>query len=478
MSLRARLVLVLVSLVAAGLLVAGVVTYTSLRSFLMQRVDQQLESAVAPMAAALRASLGATDPTREDHGPERGIPVQLPPGTYGEVRDSAGVVVEHVQFSYGDASIPAPALPTGLPVTDAGEAGSVVFSVGAVGASSPRFRVLAQPLPGTTGTLLVAVPLTDVSQTLNRLLLVEIPLTILVLLGLAMLAWWTVRRGLRPLEDMGATAGAIAAGDLSRRVDVVDPRTEVGRLGLALNTMLVQIEEAFAERRASEERLRRFLADASHELRTPLTSIRGYAELFRRGANRRPDDLAASMRRIEGEAARMGVLVDELLLLARLDHARALRMEPVDLVRVVDDAVKDARAADPSREITLQAPDAAVLTGDEDRLRQLVSNLLSNALTHTPAGSPVEVDVSITADEAVLCVADHGPGLPPESADRVFEAFYRLDEARGRSSGGAGLGLAIVSAVATAHGGSAEVQSIYGDGSVFRVRLPLAGPPD
>ena len=477
MSLRARLVLVLVSLVAAGLLVAGIVTYTALRSFLMQRVDQQLESAVAPMAASLRASLGVVDSTGVDRGPGR-IPVQLPPGTFGELRDSAGVVVEHVQFNYGDVTIPAPALPAGLPAAYGGEAGPVVFSVGAVGASSPRFRVRAQPLTSTGGTLLVAVPLSDVSQTLHRLLLVEIPLTILVLLGLAALAWWTVRRGLRPLEDMGVTAGAIAAGDLSRRVDMQDPRTEVGRLGLALNTMLVQIEEAFAERRASEERLRRFLADASHELRTPLTSIRGYAELFRRGANRRPDDLAASMRRIEGEAARMGVLVDELLLLARLDHARALRMEPVDLVRVVDDAVTDARAADPSRAITLQAPDTAVLSGDEDRLRQLVSNLLSNALTHTPAGSSVEVEVRVTADEAVLCVADHGPGLPPESADRVFEAFYRLDEARGRSSGGAGLGLAIVSAVATAHGGSAEVQSTFGDGAVFRVHLPLAGSSD
>jgi two-component system, OmpR family, sensor kinase len=258
-------------------------------------------------------------------------------------------------------------------------------------------------------------------------------------------------------------------------VEVTDPRTEVGRLGLALNAMLAQIERAFSERLASEDRLRRFLADASHELRTPLTSIRGYAELFRRGAGQRPDDLAASLRRIEQEATRMGVLVEDMLMLARLDQPRPLAVGPVDLAGIAADAVHDARAADPARSISLRSSGPLIVTGDGDRLRQVTSNLLANASIHTLAGSPVEVSVAAEDGMAVLSVADRGAGLSGDEAERVFEPFYRSDPGRGREAGGTGLGLSIVAAIAAAHGGSVNVAQRPEGGSLFRVLLPLSG---
>jgi two-component system OmpR family sensor kinase len=288
------------------------------------------------------------------------------------------------------------------------------------------------------------------------------------------LSWWTVRRGLKPLEEIERTAGSIAAGDLSRRVDLADPRTEVGRLGEALNVMLGRIEGAMDERLASEEALRRFLADASHELRTPLTSIRGYAELFRRGAADDPDDTALAMRRIEQESDRMGVLVEDLLFLARAGQGRPIERGRVDLARLASDAVDDARAMDPARRIDLQGPPTLSVTGDEDRLRQVLANLLSNALTHTPAGSPVVITLRDLGGRAEVDVADRGPGLSPEVVQHVFEPFYRANEARDRGDGsqGAGLGLAIVDAIAQAHGGSVSVRSVPGEGSTFCVVIP------
>ena len=255
--------------------------------------------------------------------------------------------------------------------------------------------------------MIVAIPLADVDHTLHHLFLVEIVVAFGVLLALAV-AWWVIKLGLRPLEDMQQTAGAIAAGDLSRRVDVVDENTEVGRLGIALNEMMQQIETAFAARAASEGRLRRFVGDASHELRTPLTSIRGYAELFRRGAADRPEDLAKAMRRIEEEADRMGSLVDDMLLLARLDQGRPLERQPVDLTRITRDAVDDARAVAPNRPIDYSPNGAVFVPGDEARLRQVLGNLLQNANRHTPPDTPVHVQVLNGDDEAVIEVADEG----------------------------------------------------------------------
>jgi two-component system OmpR family sensor kinase len=293
---------------------------------------------------------------------------------------------------------------------------------------------------------------------------------------MAAMAWWLVRRELHPLEEMSTTAGAIAAGDLSQRVARADDVTEVGRLGTSLNTMLQQIEEAFAARQATEQQLRRFVADVSHELRTPLTSIRGYAELFRRGAASRPEDLATTMRRIEDEAQRMGVLVEDLLLLARLDEGRPLGREPVDLAALAEDIAGDARVAQPDRAVTvLGADQPAVVPGDDHRLRQAVANLVFNALQHTPAGSPVEVRLVRRPADVVVEVVDHGEGLTMEDAPHVFERFWRPDASRTRQSGGgAGLGLSIVASVAAAHGGSAEVGPTPGGGATFRLLLPLS----
>jgi two-component system OmpR family sensor kinase len=477
MTLRLKLLIAVIVMVFAGLLVADVVTYTSLRAFLLDRVDQQLLTGRELVA---RAIVEQQDLPDFFPGGPRLSPALLPPGTFGELRGSDGRTIgEPVSIGVPGTDLPEPALPAsgGGIGTPNGE--PRLFTADAVG-DSLNYRVLAQPVllrpSGEPGTLYVAIPLIEYRETLGRLLLIEGLVTAAVVIGLGFLSWWLVRRELRPLEEMGATAEAIAAGDLSRRVPEEDPRTEVGQLGLALNAMLAQIEEAFAERKASEDRLRRFLADASHELRTPLTSIRGYAELFRRGADRRREDLSKSMRRIEDESARMGVMVEDLLLLARLDQDRPLEREAVDLVALASDAVQDARAGAAGREIVLEDSEPVVIQGDEPRLRQVAANLLANAVTHTPPGTPVAVRVAADGDHAVLEVADQGPGLSPEVAERAFEPFYRFDPSRDRSTGGVGLGLAIVAAVTKAHGGTAEVEETPGGGATFRVTLPRGEP--
>jgi two-component system OmpR family sensor kinase len=300
---------------------------------------------------------------------------------------------------------------------------------------------------------------------------VQVAGTAAVLLALAVVSWWVLRLGVHPLQDMAETADAIAAGDLSRRVDGVDDRTEAGRMAGAVNSMLERIEEAFRAREASEERVRRFAADASHELRTPLTSIQGYAELWRAGGLRDDGELADAMRRMEQEARRMGALVEDLLLLARLDQRRPMQMGEVRLDRLVADGVADARTVEPGRPLDLEAEPVTV-TGDEMRIRQVVANLLSNARSHTPPGTPVHVTVAGEGVTARLEVADEGPGLDPEAASRVFERFYRADPARSRAEGGTGLGLAIVAAIAEAHGGRATVETRPGSGCRFVVTLP------
>ncbi|WP_188193612.1 sensor histidine kinase [Nonomuraea sp. SYSU D8015] len=294
---------------------------------------------------------------------------------------------------------------------------------------------------------------------------------------LTLLAAQLIRRGLRPLDRIVETAAAIGAGDLGRRIETAPPGTEVGRLGDALNAMLGQIEDAFRERQESEDRLRRFVADASHELRTPIATIRGYAELFRRGAAVRQDDLEKAMARIEGEATRMGSLVDEMLLLARLDQGRPLDRAPVELTGLAADAVADALAVDPDRPLTLDHDGPVWVTGDAARLRQVLGNLLANVLHHTPAGTPAAVRVGTADGHALIEVTDQGRGLDQEQAALVFERFYRVDHRHGHDTrrGGAGLGLSIVQAVVTAHAGEVSLHSRPGAGAAFRVRLPLRG---
>jgi two-component system OmpR family sensor kinase len=286
-----------------------------------------------------------------------------------------------------------------------------------------------------------------------------------------------VRVGLRPLERIGQTADAIAAGDLSRRVDVPAPRTEVGRLGSAFNAMLERLEEAFRQREASEGRLRRFLADVSHELRTPLASIRGYSELFRIGAAREPEDADRAMTRIEEEAARMGVLVEDLLTLARLDEVRDRPAEAVDVAQLAGDAAADARAVDPARSIEVDAGDEAIVLGDPNQLRQVLANLLGNALVHTASGTPIEVAVRRNRRQVEVEVRDGGPGLPTERPDELFERFWRRRAQLERGRGGAGLGLAIVAGIVAAHGGTVTASNVPGGGASFVVSLPLAGAP-
>jgi two-component system, OmpR family, sensor kinase len=376
-------------------------------------------------------------------------------------------------------------------------------------------------------TVVVGIDLGSIDQTLGWLRRIDLLVSIIIVIALAVVGVAIVRASLRPLDDIEETARAIAAGDLSRRVPDLDPRTEVGRLGRSLNRMLAQIESSFQARtrseaaaRRSEERMRQFVADASHELRTPLTAMRGYAEYYRQrggvrddaaipadaangtaGTPAEPASLAAApgagaplngtgqlssadldriMQRVEQESARMGVLVEDMLLLARLDQQRPLERHPVDLLTLAADAVQDARIIAPDRKIELNVGSATafLVLGDEVRLRQVIGNLMSNALTHTPDGTPVTVRILAGPREPVpsivLEVTDQGPGLPPEQAERVFERFYRADQARTRKAGGTGLGLAIVAALVTAHGGTVALKTAPGQGATFRVTLPLA----
>ncbi len=470
MSLRARLLLVTVGLVTLGLLIADVVTYRALSSSLLERVDEQL-------AQVSQVAVQVLDPAGfPAGGPGPGPGYNGPPaGSYAAFVDAAGHVVRSHSFEYqsgqGEEDPPVPTLPAGLPGSATGGTGTTTFFATSQGGDT-HFRVEAVGPQPSGGTVVIAVPVTEMRETLGRLLAIEALVTIGVALTAGALALWLVKVGLRPLETMGATAGAIAAGDLSRRVEPAGNATEIGKLGTSLNAMLAQIEAAFDERRASEERLRRFVGDASHELRTPITSIRGYAELFRRGASTRPDDLERSMSRIEAEAERMGVLVDDLLLLARLDQGRPLEQKPVDLVSVVTDAVDAARAIDRDRVLDADVDGPVLVIGDAGRLRQVIDNLLENARVHTPSGTPTRVSLRPDGGGgALLTVADEGPGMDADVASKAFERFYRGDPARARSTGGAGLGLSIVAAIVESHGGSVRVLDTN-VGAAIEVRFP------
>jgi two-component system OmpR family sensor kinase len=458
LSLRARLLLGVFVIAAVGLAAADVATYTSLRSFLLDRVDSALAAGRPP---------GLPDGDTHDHDgpPAEGV-------DWYQVRTTSGAVLAG-GFLVGGGS--APKLPSTLPKAS-GEDGTAYFTVRAEdGSTSYRIRESVDPhVPGRV--LLVGGSLHDVDGTLHRLLLVELLVTLSVLGAIAGLGLWVVRLGLRPLRAIEATAATIAAGDLSQRVERDDPRTEVGRLGASLNAMLAQIESAFDARRRSEEKLRRFVADASHELRTPLAAVRAYAELFGRGAASRPDDLERSMSGITRESERMSLLVDDLLLLARLDEGRPLVQEPVELAEVVEEAVDAARVVEPGRPLTLSVEPATVV-GDRDRLRQVIDNLFANVRAHTPDGTPVAVGLERRDGRVELSVADSGPGLADGEAAQVFERFYRADDSRTRATGGVGLGLSIVAAVAAAHGGTASARPTPGGGATFVVSLPLAVSP-
>jgi two-component system, OmpR family, sensor kinase len=484
-SLRTRVLASVLVLSAVGLVALGAVTYADQRSFLEGRIDQQVKAAAPAISQALDAHGYLPPGTRAfggraggaargrggfGGGPGGGPGPDLPPGTYGERLEASGKVIGQLFFNYEQTAPAAPKFPAHVPLRRP-------ITVGSAGSSGLQYRAYMVRDPEDPGLTLVAIPLREVSDALNRLLLVEGLVIGGVLLALGLTAFFVVRLGLRPLDRIGRTADQIAAGDLSRRVEPATPRTEVGRLGLAINAMLDRLEQAFSEREQSQQRLRQFLADASHELRTPIAAIRGYAELFHMGAAREPADVEHAMRRIEHEARRMGVLVGDLLTLARLDEAPARPHERVELAALAQDAVQDAHATAPDRDITLSAASHSAVAGDSHQLRQVLANLIRNALVHTPADSPIEVGVQRDGDSVVITVRDHGPGLPPGSAQRLFERFWRAEGGRERGRAGAGLGLAIVDGLVKAHHGQITAHNAEGGGAIFTVRLPAESAP-
>jgi two-component system OmpR family sensor kinase len=486
------------AIVAAGLIISDVATYNSLRSFLVRKVDEQLDAAAFPVGRALLSTSGlgpqvpAAPRSVRVHPDYHSLPgtaflngggldvrsrglaagVLVPAGTYGLLRNTTGVVQAHLFFDYGGATPTAPRIPSGLPGSGAPAGPDLYFTTSSSGPGAVTYRAVAKPLVHGAGAVIIAIPLSEQQGTLRDLLLVELIVSAVLLLGLGALSWVMVRRDLRPLVEITETAGAIAHGDLSQRVSHVVEGTEVGQLGQAFNTMIDEIEVAFAERTASEERLRRFLADASHELRTPLTSIRGYAELFDLGIRDRPEELAQSIHHIKEEASRMSTLVDDLFLLAQLDRERPLRIERVDLAEMAVRSAEAVGVSEPQRPVVVDAAEPVEVDGDGLRLRQVVDNLVVNALIHTPVGTVVVVTVATEGQWAVLTVRDEGPGIEPAQATRIFEPFFRSDPSRSRASGGAGLGLAIVAAIVGAHDGTVRVVSAPGQGATFEVRIP------
>lgn len=473
--LRVTLVVALVLLSALGLFASGMVVTSALENSLLRRTDQQLRDAV--MAWSRPRPPGPANPSH----PSSTFFVHIEPTPGG----NGSVYLETRPFNE-EAEPDLPRLPDARPATD--PPGSKVLTrpvtVGSKNGSTVQWRTMTAVSPDTTTT--IAIPLTENRDTVGRLIMLQLMVGVAVLAALAVLAYFVIRRSLRPLRAVEKTAAAIAAGDLYRRVPVRGTNTEVDRLSQSLNGMLAHIQRAFAATEASEAaarrseaKMRRFVADASHELRTPLTTISGFAELYRQGVTTDP---AMFMNRIEHEAQRMGLLVQDLLMLARLDAQRPLELGPVDLLAVASDAVHDAQAVTaatgddgPQRAVELEIRSGTgtlEVIGDEARLRQVLANLLNNALTHTPPDADVKVRLTPTDDEVLLEVADTGPGLPPEEAERIFERFYRTDTSRTRASGGTGLGLSIVQALVDAHNGTVSVESAEGEGTTFTVRLP------
>ncbi|MCC7078631.1 MAG: HAMP domain-containing histidine kinase [Acidimicrobiia bacterium] len=468
MSIRTRLLLIVSGLFAVGLAVTALATITAVRRDMIARLDDTL------LSASRNPPPGGRVPPP---GQIPGLPQVSPVPVEGDVRrslavtvyDESGRLVEVFPSGFGAEQD----RPPDLPASTSGVPLGSVFEVTAQGDSDLTYRAYATRQ--RDGRVVVyASPLTDVQATVRGLAVVWSITGAVVLAVLVGVGWWAIRAGMRPVDSMIDTAGAIAGGDLTQRVDHTDPRTEVGRLGAALNTMLSRIEAAFAAQVESEDRLRQFVADASHELRTPLTAIRGYAELYEAGALHEDGKVGDAMGRIGSESRRMGGLVEDLLLLARLDQGRPLQAERVDLAEVCADAVRDSEATDATRPVSLLADGPAVVRGDPERLHQVVANLLANTRTHTPEGTAVEVYVDADADNAAVSVSDTGPGLDAAHAEHVFDRFWRAEPGRARAGSGSGLGLSIVQSIVAAHGGDVAVETEPGLGFRVTLRIPLA----
>ncbi|WP_405136355.1 sensor histidine kinase [Nocardia sp. NBC_01388] len=482
--LRVGLVIALVALAGLVLLACGVAVTSVLSHSLAQRTDEQLYDAARtwaqprPMKQAITND-GRTQwiPANMAAPPAQPNPSREQPRKFFEQRKGPDGTL-YLEFTGGDNS-------SGTPDLGA-QSNAGPTTVDSTTGADVHWRVLTTA--NEFGSTTIGLPLTDNEHIVSRLIYFEILTAACALLALASGGYVVVRRSLRPLRKVEETAAAIADGDLHRRVPVRGVNTEVDRLAQSLNVMLTQIQQGVAATEASEEdarrsetRMRQFIADASHELRTPLTTIRGFAELYRQGAS---TDATAILARIETEAGRMGLLVEDLLMLARVDAKRPFERHPVDLLGLAGDAIHNARAAAarqqkdpaaPRRRIDLEViagEGTMEVTGDATRLRQVLTNLLGNALNHTPVDAPITVRLTPSADDVRIDVIDTGPGLSPEAATRVFERFYRTDSSRTRASGGSGLGLSIVQALVTAHGGRVSVQSEPGHGATFTVTLP------
>ncbi len=476
-SLRSQLVAIISALLSLSLLALGSTTFLLLHSFLEDQMDMQLttfKNSIVVVGTVDSQNTGQT-PFAFDYY----VGFHFDDGSLADQNRSGSDKPVYTSYTMAQAQ----AL-NGKKFTVPSTDGGAPWRVTVIAPQKFNFGLadLTQSRPEYVGYVVVGLPYETLNITMERLAVVIAGVAILTITLGTMIAYWTVTRSFRPLGRVEKTAAAIAAGDLSRRVDIENPATEVGRLSGSLNTMLAHIEHAFAARTASEKRMRRFVADASHELRTPLVTIRGFSELYRHGALQTPEDVGTAMGRIESEAKRMGELVEDLLMLARIDEQRPLQLKPVDLLIIGHDAILDARATAPNRTFAVVGLDGsqgkpAPTVGDEAKLRQVVTNLMGNALRYTPEGSPIEIVVGTHVDSgqkfSVIKIRDHGPGISDEEAPRVFERFYRADSSRDRNTGGSGLGLAIVSAIVASHEGTVRLEQTPGGGATMAIELPF-----
>uniref|UniRef100_UPI0032D91160 sensor histidine kinase n=1 Tax=Arthrobacter sp. H35-MC1 TaxID=3046203 RepID=UPI0032D91160 len=477
-SLRSQLVAIISALLSVSLLALGATTFLLLHSFLEDQMDTQLttfQKSIIGHGTVDSQNTGQT-PFSFDYY----VGFHFADGSLADQNRSGKDKPVYPPFTVAQAKEL-----NGKPFTVPSSDGGAPWRITIVAPQKFNYgpSEITDTRPEYLGYVVVGLPYETLNSTLERLAVVIAGVAILTITLGTMIAYWTVTRSFRPLARVEKTAAAIAAGDLSRRVDIENPNTEVGRLSGSLNTMLAHIEHAFAARTASETKMRRFVADASHELRTPLVTIRGFSELYRHGALQTPDDVGTAMGRIESEAKRMGELVEDLLVLARIDEQRPLQLKPVDLLIIGHDAVLDARASAQERSFAVVGLDGGPGTpapsiGDEAKLRQVVTNLMGNALRHTPEGTPIEIMVGTkaadTGPSSVIKIRDHGPGISEEEAPRVFERFYRADSSRDRNTGGSGLGLAIVSAIVASHKGTVRLEQTPGGGATLAIELPFA----
>ncbi len=476
-SLRNRLLLATVVVAAIGIAASDFAANAELRGFLIRQVDSQLTSvADGSITRLVRAGIapsnddgtnGSTTSPFRAVSPLRGVPS----ATSLTLLDASGVVLGEVGGDISSGG--SPATFSGMTLVQVAATKGKAFTVHTENPQTST-RAVAFVLPSNLGSVVISVSLNSVERTLHELSLLFLLISLAVLFLIGLISRWLITLSLKPLLEVEVIAAAIADGDLSARLPEMQSKTEIGRLTKSLNTMLGRIEESFEQKNASESKLRRFVADASHELRTPLTAIRGFAELHRQGAVSGTEKTKELVGRIEKESIRMGSLVEDLLLLARMDEARPHSLEPVDLTHLIKESVASALAAGPDHPIALEVPADLYVLGDNKRIHQALGNLLANARTHTPSGTSIKVSAATSDLETTVAVEDSGPGLSESDQERIFERFFRVDPSRARHAGeGSGLGLSIVDAVMKAHGGSVSVESEIGKGSTFTLHFPI-----